>query len=139
MKMERKFKVTIGEKTFIVTVEEVSGEVKATPQPAPTTPPAVTVKPPMEEKLPEVPVKEVARVAEPAPGGEGVVRAPMPGTVLSIKRNVNDRVKAGDVLLTLEAMKMENEMYAPRSGVIKKIAVSEKQSVNYGEVLVVID
>jgi len=99
----------------------------------------VAVKPSMEEKLPEAPVKDVARVAEPTLGGEGVVRAPMPGTVLSIKRNVNDRVKAGDVLLTLEAMKMENEIYAPRSGVIKKIAVSEKQSVNYGEVLVVID
>jgi len=139
MKMERKFKVTIGEKTFVVTVEEVSGEVKAAPPPAPITPPTVAVKPPVEEKLPEVPVKEVAQVAEPAPSGEGVVRAPMPGTILSIKRSVNDMVKAGDVLLTLEAMKMENEIHAPRSGVIKTIAVSEKQSVNYGEVLVVID
>jgi len=48
---------------------------------------------------------------------------------------LGDKVEAGDILLMLEAMKMENTVYAPKSGVITKIAVSEKQNVKYGEVL----
>jgi len=135
--MERKFKVTIGEKTFIVKVEEVRAEGEAVR----VTSTAVTpsVKPPLEEKPPELAVRAVLRGAEPTAGEEGVVKAPMSGVILSIKCNVNDRVEKGDVILMLEAMKMENEIYAPKSGVVKRLAVSEQQSVNYGDILVVID
>jgi len=127
--MKRKFRVTIGEKTFLVEVEEVGVEaIPPTPIPEASTPLAKRMT---ERRVPEAPEMEIAR--------EGVVRAPMPGTILSIKCEANSEVKAGDLLLTLEAMKMENEIYAPKSGVVKKIAVSEGQSVKHGEVLVVID
>ncbi len=124
--MERKFKVTIGEKTFIVKVEEIREAVPVTTSEAPTQPPT-EVKPA---------VRAVTRSPEPSLSEEGVVIAPMPGVILSIKCHVNDEVTVGEVLLTLEAMKMENEITAPKSGVVKKIAVSENQKVGYGDILV---
>lgn len=70
---------------------------------------------------------------------EEKVTAPILGTVLSIKVKVGDKVRAGDTLLTVEAMKMENEILAPRDGVVKEIRVSEGQTVNFGDVLVIIE
>jgi glutaconyl-CoA/methylmalonyl-CoA decarboxylase subunit gamma len=63
------------------------------------------------------------------------VRAPMAGLVLSIKCKVGDQVNAGDELLMLEAMKMENAITAHRSGVVKRIAVEPHQVVNQDDVL----
>ena len=62
----------------------------------------------------------------------------MPGTVVKIKIRVGDKVEAGDTVLIVEAMKMENEVHTPISGVVEKIFVSEGDSVNPDEVLVVI-
>ena len=70
---------------------------------------------------------------------EEKITAPILGTVLSVKVKVGDKVKAGDTLLTIEAMKMENEILAPRDGVVKEIKVSEGKTVNFGDVLVVIE
>ena len=132
--MERKFKVTIGEKTFVVNVEEVTEIESVTP-----TPSKVPARPPVAKRQPETPTRVAPQVVTPTPSGEGMVRAPMPAVVLSIKCKVGDKVNAGDLLLTVEAMKMENNIYAPRVGVVKRIAVTEKQSVNYGDILVEID
>lgn len=66
------------------------------------------------------------------------VKAPMQGSILSIKVSKGDRVSKGDVLLVLEAMKMENEILAPVSGVVGDIFVSEGKSVNNEDVLLVI-
>jgi len=68
----------------------------------------------------------------------GDVTTPMPGTVVKIKIRVGDKVEAGDTVLIVEAMKMENEVHTPISGVVEKIFVSEGDSVNPDEVLVVI-
>ena len=65
--------------------------------------------------------------------------APILGTVLSIKVKVGNRVKRGDVLLTIDAMKMENEILSPKNGVIKEIRASEGKTVNYGDVLIVVE
>lgn len=70
---------------------------------------------------------------------EEKVTAPLLGKVLSIKVKTGDRVREGSVLLTIEAMKMENEILSPRDGTIKRIAVSEGQIINYGDLLVVIE
>lgn len=129
--MERKFKITIGEKTFVVNVEEVTEIVSVTP-----TPSKVPAKPPVAQRQPETPTRVAPQAVTPTPSGEGMVRAPMPAVVLSIKCKVGDKVNAGDLLLTVEAMKMENNIYAPRVGVVKRIVVSEKQSVKYGDILV---
>lgn len=66
------------------------------------------------------------------------IRAPIPGKILSIKCKVNDFVKSGQVLLILEAMKMENEIYSNSSGVVKEIKVKEGDFVQSGVTLVVI-
>ncbi len=70
---------------------------------------------------------------------EEKINAPMPGTVLSIKKKAGDSVNAGEVVLILEAMKMENEILAPRKGVVKEIGVSEGQNVKQGSLLYVIE
>ena len=126
--MERKFKVTIGDKTVIVKVEEITELETSIVQRTQT-------KPKLVEKTKETQTIAITQVPKQIPSGEGIVRAPMPGVILSIECKLGDKVEAGDILLMLEAMKMENAVYAPKSGVIKKIAVSEKQSVKYGEVL----
>ena len=66
------------------------------------------------------------------------VRSPIQGSVLSIKVNKGDKVKKGDVLLILEAMKMENEILSNVTGVVDEIYVSEGKSVNSQDVLLVI-
>jgi biotin carboxyl carrier protein len=89
---------------------------------------------------------KVAPVAAKGNGGSGggngaesgAVRALMPGTVREVRVKVGDHVDAGAVLLMLEAMKMQNEIKAPHSGVVGRIAVAPGQTVNNGDVLVVI-
>lgn len=70
--------------------------------------------------------------------GEAMVRAPMPGLVLGIPHEVGTAVERGQTVAILEAMKMENDLSAPIAGTIKEIRVSKGQTVNQGDVLVVI-
>ena len=70
--------------------------------------------------------------------GGGEVEAPMPGTILDLKVTAGQQVEAGDVLLILEAMKMENEITAPVSGSVAAVRAAKGQSVNAGDVLVVL-
>ncbi len=75
-----------------------------------------------------------------ANGGEsGAVKALMPGTVREVRVKVGEQVAAGAVLLMLEAMKMQNEIKAPHAGVVKRIAVAPGQTVNNGDVLIVVE
>lgn len=74
--------------------------------------------------------------AAPAAGGDGEkVAAPMPGTILDVKVNVGDTVKKGQILMILEAMKMENEIMAGCDGKITSIGVTKGQSVESGATL----
>ncbi len=70
--------------------------------------------------------------------GEIAIKAPMPGLVVSIPVEIGQEVVAGDNLVILESMKMENELKAPRSGTVERINVKPKESVDQGQVLVVI-
>ena len=79
-----------------------------------------------------------AAVAAPVAGDGEKVLAPMPGTVLGVKVNVGDAVKAGDVVVVLEAMKMENDIVAPCDGTVKQILVQKTSTVNTDDVLAVI-
>jgi biotin carboxyl carrier protein len=130
--MKRKYRVTIGTKTFTVEVEEAEdGTISVMP----VSPiPAATVQAKSEEKNKE---------AESSAGGTTIggtaIKAPMNGIVRSIRCRVDDVVKAHDVLLTLEAMKMENEIYASKPGVVRKILVAEGQAVEQDDVMLTID
>lgn len=75
----------------------------------------------------------------PVSAGATTVNAPMPGTILSVNVSAGATVKEGDVLMILEAMKMENEIMAPKSGKIASVNVSKSSSVKTGDVLCVIE
>lgn len=86
-----------------------------------------------EEEI-EKPVKPVKVLR-----GKGTITPPMPGKVVAVKVKIGDKVRIGDVLLILEAMKMQNEINSTVEGEVKKINVVEGQSVKAGEVLIVIE
>ena len=73
--------------------------------------------------------------AKPAAASSGSVIAPMPGTILKVNKAEGDSVKAGDVVLVLEAMKMENEITAPADGVIASLSLTEGSTVAGGDLL----
>jgi len=77
----------------------------------------------------------IAEVAE----GAGVIVAIMPGKVIRLLVSEGDEIQEGDVAVILEAMKMENELRADRSGVVKQVAVTPGEDVELGQVLVVIE
>jgi len=129
-----KYIVTLKDKTYEVEVEEGEAmildeyEVKAPAAPAPAAAPVAAA--------PAAAAPAAAAPAAPASGT--AVPAPLPGNVLSIKVNQGDSVAEGDVLLTIEAMKMENEVAAPCAGTVQQISVSVGQMVNTGDTLIVI-
>jgi biotin carboxyl carrier protein len=73
------------------------------------------------------------------PGDGRSIRAPLPGKIITIKVQPGQTVKPGDLLCLLEAMKMENEMTSPRSAIVGEVLVKEGDSVEAGQVLVVLD
>jgi biotin carboxyl carrier protein len=77
--------------------------------------------------------------AAPRPGVKGGVTAQIAGRVMSVKVKTGDAVKQGDILLILEAMKMENEVKAPADGTVSQVLVTEGARVADGETMVVIE
>lgn len=126
----RQFNITVNGASYQVSVEEVG----AAPAPA-SAAPIAPVAAPVPAAAP------AAAPATPAPvavtGGEKV-SAPMPGVILDVKVTVGSPVKKGDVLLILEAMKMENEIMAPADGTVKQVLATKGASVNSGDALVVL-
>jgi glutaconyl-CoA/methylmalonyl-CoA decarboxylase subunit gamma len=85
------------------------------------------------------PLPAAAPRRETAAAGEGVVAAPMPGMVLALKVREGEKVQAGQVLLVMEAMKMENAIAAPFGGTVSRVHVREGDSVGEGDRLVELD
>ena len=109
-----------------IVVNSAPAPVAAAPAPAPVVPAAAPA-----------PVKAAAPAA-PVPAGAGTSTAPMSGTIFKLLANVGDAVKNGQVIVVLEAMKMENEIFAPCDGTVKEVRVAQGAAVAPGDVLVVI-
>lgn len=131
----KKYNITVNGKTYEVEVQEAGGSsspvyaspapvaaaaTKATPVAAPTVAPAAA---------------QAAKAAAPS-AGANVINAPIPGRILDVKVSVGDEVKEGQLLLILEAMKMENEIFSPFAGTVDTLQVSTGDSVNAGDLLV---
>ncbi len=126
-----KFKVTLNGKTYEVEAE------KGAPMPETVyTAPAAAPAPAVE--APAAPATAPAPAAAPAAVSGTVVSSPLPGNVLAIEVNPGEAVKAGQVLVLIEAMKMENEIVAPCDGVVKQILVNKGAVVATGDKLLVI-
>lgn len=133
----RKFKVLVNGVSYNVEVEEESVVVSAVPAAPAVTAPAVQA--PAVPAAPAAPAPAAA-VAAPVKveAGATAVNAPMPGKITKIIAKAGDAVKKGNVLMLLEAMKMQNEIVAPADGTVKSVNVAAGQGVKPGDVLAVI-
>lgn len=121
----KNYTITVNGTPYNVTVEEGSSSaapVASAPAPAPAAAPA----------------PQAAPKAAPAPAAAGSVKvdAPMPGNILDVKVSNGTAVKAGQVLVILEAMKMENEIVAPQDGTVASINVNKGDTVEAGQTIV---
>ena len=134
----RKFNITVNGVSYEVEVEEV-GAGFAAPV-APVAPAPVAAAPVAAAPKAATPAPAAApKAAAPAPVANGLkVVSPMPGTILDVKVSQGASVKKGDILMILEAMKMENEIVAPEDGTVAQVNVQKGASVNSGDVLCVL-
>ncbi len=127
----RKFNVTVNGQAYEVEVEEVGGVQTAAPVRA--------AAPVAAAPAAAAPKAAAPKAAAPAAAGAGdPIKAPMPGNILDVKAKVGDKVKNGDAIVILEAMKMENPIPAPRDGTITSITVTKGATVEAGQVLATI-
>lgn len=142
--MVRRFIVNVNGTAYDVEVEEVggvAGRPAAFVAPSPYMNAAPMYAAPAPAPVYSAPAAPAAAPAAPAAApaaGQTAVTAPMPGNILDIKVNVGDTVNADDVVIILEAMKMENEIFAPASGKVIAINTTKGASVNSGDCLLVI-
>ena len=110
------YKVTVNGNVYEITLEVIDkADIKTPAAPAPAAAPAAPVA--------------------PAAAGATTISAPMPGTILKVNVSNGQAVKKGDVLMVLEAMKMENEIMAPNDGTVSSVNVNAGASVEAGAVL----
>lgn len=128
------YNVTINDKVYEVEVEKGKANLIKT---------TAVVAAPAAAPAPVAAAPVAAPAAAPAPAaaaaaGTTPVNSPMPGTILDVKVAVGQAVKEGDLVCILEAMKMENEIYAPCAGSVAQVLVTKGQSVDTGTPLVTI-
>ena len=140
--ISRDYKVTLNGRAYEVTQAEQGFAVKradtAPAESAPASKPAAPIKPAPAQAAPQPSAPESAPAA-PASAQDGEpIEAPVAGVILDVRTSVGASVKQGEVLVLLEAMKMENEIVAPRDGTISQVLVEKGASVGTGTPLVVL-
>ena len=133
-----KYKVTLNGRTYEVEVEAGKAMCVAeyeafVPAAAPAAAPA-----PVAAPVAAAPAAAPAPAAAAVVAGEAVT-APMPGNILKVNVSVGQAVKEGDLLLVLEAMKMENEIFAPCNGTVAQVLVQKGATVDTGATMVVLN
>ena len=120
------YNITVNGVTYVVDVEEVGTTAAPAVAPTPAAAPAAP---------------KAAPAAPKAAGKAGAVavKAPMPGNIMKVNVKVGDAVKKGDVLCVLEAMKMENEIFAPADGTVASVEVSQGATVATDAILVTLN
>ena len=117
----KKYRVNVNGTNYDITVEELTGAEATAPAAAPAAPAAAPAPAPAA-----------------APAGGTKVVAPMPGNILAVNVKDGDSVKKGQVLMILEALKMDNEILAAADGVVSGVSVAKGQTVDTGALLCVI-
>lgn len=121
----KNYRITVNGTAYDVAVEELGGGAAPAAVSAPAAAPVAAAP--------------AAPAAAPAPASTGAgsitVSAPMPGKILAVKASVGQAVKKGDVVLILEAMKMENEVVAPEDGTVASVDVAVGAAVEAGDTL----
>lgn len=125
----KKYLITVKGISYEVEVEEIKENQPPQPKQAPVAA-APVVKPAAVQAAPKAPTPR------PATSGGKSITAPMPGSIFKVMVKPGDTVKKGDVVIILEAMKMENEIFAAEDGTVATVAVTEGATVNTGDVLV---
>ena len=129
----KNLRITVNGKTYDVQVEELSegssASVPAAPAPAAAAAPAPAVQPAQAAPAAQAP-------AASADGEE--ILCPMPGTILSINVKAGEKISEGDVIVVFEAMKMENEIKAPRDCTVLSVDVSKDDTVETGTLIATI-
>lgn len=138
----KRYNITVNGNTYQVEVEEVKGEFTQPVAPAPTPAPVTVQQPAAAQQQTAAPAPAPVEAPKPAAkttnaAGEKI-ECPMPGTIVKVNVTEGATIKKGDVLVVLEAMKMENEIMSPVDGTVAQINVAKGAAVNSGDLLVVI-
>lgn len=131
-----KYKVTLNGRTYEVEVE--AGKAMLLDEYEAIVPTAAPVAVPAAAPAPVAAPAAAPAPAAAAPVAGEAVTAPMPGNILKVNVTAGQAVKEGDVLVVLEAMKMENEILAPKACTVKQVLVSKGATVDTGATLVVL-
>jgi len=124
----KNYTITVNGNVYEVTVEEgFTGAASAPKAAAPKAAPAAAPK--------AAPAPAAAPAAQAGAAGAVAVTAPMPGKILAVKANAGQAVKKGDVIMVLEAMKMENDIVAPQDGTVASINAAAGDAVEAGATL----
>lgn len=128
------YTITVNGITYEVSVEESNGVSSMAPAPVAAAPAVAAQRP---APVAAVPASAPAPAPKVSSGASGNIKvnSPMPGKIIALKVNAGQSIKKGDVVLVLEAMKMENEIVAPEDGTVASLNVSAGQSVEAGDLL----
>ncbi len=131
----RKFAITVNGQSYEVEVEEIGGAPVYAAAPAQAPVAAAPAPAAAPAAAPKAAAPAAPKAAAAAPAGAEAIKAPMPGNINDVKVTAGQSVKKGDILVILEAMKMENEIMAPRDGVVASVNVTKGSSVSTGDLL----